>query len=258
METPDAPILTHTRDGIMIITINRPQARNAINREAAELLEAALDAYEADNALRVAILTGSDTFFCSGQDLKEVATGAAVTKKRGIFGMMRIPPKKPIIAAVEGHVLAGGFELALSCDLIVASRKATFGLPEVKRALAAVGGGLFRLPKRIPYHLAMEMILTGNPQTAERMHAVGLVNHLMDPGHALQGAIELAETLMENAPLSLNASKEIAYRSVNEAWTDEDGWEKQMNIAGPVFQSEDFREGLMAFAQKRAPEWKGR
>jgi enoyl-CoA hydratase len=252
-------ILRDSADGILTLTINRPAARNAFDRPTAEALEEALDAFEEARDLSVAVITGAGHVFCAGQDLKAAARGEpAISKRRGGFGIMTVPPSKPIIAAVEGPALAGGFELALCCDLIVASRESTFGLPEVKRSLVAVGGALFRLPARIPHHVAMEMILSGNPQSAERMRELGLVNRVAEPGKALDVALELARALVENGPLALRASKEIASRAAREQWTEAQAWSRQMDFAGPVFASEDFREGLAAFAQKRKPVWKGR
>jgi enoyl-CoA hydratase len=209
--------------------------------------------------LRVGVLTGAGGFFSAGQDLKAAARGDfAQTAKRGPFGIMTVPPKKPLIAAVEGPALAGGFELALSCDLIVASRASQFGLPEVKRSLVAVGGGALRLPRRVPYHLAMEILLTGEPQTAETLARWGVINRVCEPGAALSTALELAAVVASNGPLAVAATKEIAVRSCEENWTAQEGWTRQMTIAGPVFSSEDFREGLLAFAQKRPPVWSNR
>ena len=241
---------------LLVIRIDRPHRRNAFDGATARAMEAALDSYEADDSLRCAIVTGSDVVFSSGQDLIAAARGdMGTTKRRGGFGIMAMPPTKPIIAAVEGHALAGGLELCLSCDLIVSSRTATMGIPEAARSLVAVGGGLFRLPKRIPYHLAMELALTGTTWPATRMAELGLVNRLTEPGHALEGAIELANEVLAAGPLATTASKQIVRRAYD--WSDEDGWAKQMEYAGPVLKSEDLQEGLRAFAEKRAPIWKG-
>lgn len=245
--------------GIAVIRINRVEARNAFDRATAEAMEAALDVLDADADLRVGVLTGAGGFFSAGQDLKAAARGEfAQTAKRGGFGIMKLPSKKPLIAAVEGPALAGGFELALSCDLIVASRTSQFGLPEVKRSLVAVGGGALRLPNRIPYHLAMELLLTGEPQSAEVLARWGVVNRVCEPGAALAQAMELAGTIASNGPLAVAATKQIAVRCGAENWTAEEGWSRQMEIVGPVFSSEDFREGLLAFAQKRPPVWSNR
>ncbi len=254
-----AEILTEVRDHILIITINRPEARNAMNKPMAVQLEAAVDRLEADPDLRLGILTGAGGYFCAGQDLKEAATGSSSrTDKRGGFGITRLPPTKPMIAAVEGPVLAGGLELALSCDLLVASSAATFGLPEVKRSLTAIGGGLIRLPRRIPYQIAMELALTGDAQSAERMYQVGLVNRLTEPGAALTGALALAAQIMANAPLAVQASKQIISRNIYEGWSDHHGWDLQTPIADPVSRSADRKEGLAAFAEKRPPNWQGK
>lgn len=247
------------RGAIAILRINRPDVRNAFDRATAQALDAALDAFDADPELRVGVLTGAGAAFSAGQDLKAAARGDfAQTEKRGGFGIMAMPPNKPLIAAVEGAALAGGFELALSCDLIVASSASQFGLPEVKRCLVAVGGGALRLPKRLPHHIAMEMLLSGDPQSAEAMSRWGVVNRVSAPGEALATALALAETIAVNAPLALVATKRIATRSGDENWTAAEGWTRQMEVAGPVFASDDFKEGLIAFAQKRAPVWSGR
>jgi enoyl-CoA hydratase len=242
---------------LLIIRIDRPHRRNAFDGATAQALEVAIDGFEADDQLRCAILTGSDVVFSSGQDLIAAATGdRGATKRRGGFGIMAEPPTKPIIAAVEGHALAGGLELCLACDLIVASRTAMMGIPEAARSLVAVGGGCFRLPKRIPYHLAMQLAITGKPWPATRFAELGLVNKLTEPGGAVAGAIELAGDVLAAGPLAVRASKQIVRRAYD--WHDADGWANQMEFARPVMASEDLQEGLRAFAEKRAPVWKGR
>ena len=244
-------------DHLLLIRIDRPHRRNAFDGATARAMEAAIDAYEEDESLHCAIITGSDTVFSSGQDLIAARYGdMGVGQRRGGFGIMALPPAKPIIAAVEGHALAGGLELCLSCDLIVASRTASMGLPEASRSLVAIGGGLFRLPKRIPYHLVMELALTGKAWPATRMAELGLVNRLAEPGQALAGAIELANEVLAAAPLATRASKQIVRHAYE--WADAEAWKKQMEYAGPVQRSEDMKEGLRAFAEKRPPVWKGR
>ena len=253
----DQAILTEDRDGVLIVTINRPDARNAVNGDVATGMAAALDRLDGEGDLRVGIVTGAGGYFSAGMDLKAFVQGESpYAGDRGFAGITQRAAKKPLIAAVEGFALAGGFEIALSCDLIVASRGARFGIPEVKRSLVAAGGALLRLPKRIPYHLAMELALTGEPISAERAHEIGIVNRLAEPGGALDTALELAKQIVKNAPLALIASKEILQKAVD--WTEAEGWAKQGEISGPVFTSEDAREGATAFAEKRDPIWRGR
>ena len=254
----DDLILTEVIDGhTLIIRINRPEVRNAFDGSTARAMEAVIDDYDADPALRCAVITGSDIVFSAGQDLVAAARGdMAVTQRRGGFGIMGQPPFKPIIAAVEGHALAGGLELCLACDLIVSSNTATMGVPEAARSLVAIGGGCFRLPNRIPYHLAMELILTGKAWPATRFAEFGLVNKLTEPGQALAGALELAAQICEAGPLAVKASKQIARHAAD--WTDAEAWQKQFEYAAPVMNSEDMQEGLRAFAEKRAPIWQGR
>ena len=250
-------ILTEDRDGILVITINRPDARNSVNGDVANGMAAALDRLDLESDLRVGIVTGAGGYFSAGMDLKAFMQGQSpYAGDRGFAGITIRSSRKPLIAAVEGFALAGGFEIALSCDLIVASREARFGIPEVRRSLVAAGGALLRLPKRIPYHLAMELALTGEPISAERAAEIGVVNRLAEPGAALDTALELANQIMKNAPLALSASKEILQKAME--WTEEEGWAKQGEISGPVFTSEDAREGATAFAEKREPVWRGR
>jgi len=244
---------------IFVITLDRPEARNAFNGAMAAQLEALIDRFDDDDALWVAIIKGNGPTFSAGQDLKAARTGdMGAAKKRGGFGIMGMPPRKPIIAAIDGHALAGGMELTLSCDLIVATEASVFGLAEAKRGLLAVGGGCFRLPRRVPYHVAMEMILTGETKTAREMQAFGLVNKVAPPGQAFEGALELARIIARNSPVAVRAAKEIAFRSAAEQWTDADGWSKQQEPSRAVMRSEDLQEGLRAFAEKRDPVWKGR
>ncbi len=251
-------IKTETRGPILIITLDRPEARNAFNRAMAKEMEAIIDAFEGDTQLRAAVIQANGPTFSAGQDLKAAAVGeGATTKARGGFGIMGKPPTKPLIAAIEGQALAGGMELSLCCDMIVASKAAVFGLAETKRALVAVGGGCFRLPRRVPYHIAMEMILTAEPKPAEEMHRLGYVNSLVEPGGALDEALRLAALVARNGPLAVRAAKEIAARSHAEQWTDAEGWEKQRPIVAPAHNSADRAEGLRAFAEKRDPVWTG-
>lgn len=252
-------IQTETRGHVLVIRLNRPQARNAFNRQMAEDFEAIIDAYETDANLRAAVICAEGPTFSAGQDLIAAAKGEfAATKKRGGFGVMGKPPEKPLIAAVEGQALAGGMELTLCCDLIVASRAAVFGLAEAKRGLVAVGGGCFRLPRRVPYQIAMELILTAEPRPAEDMHRFGYVNRLVEPGQALDAALELSALVARNGPLAVKASKAIAARAVAEQWSDAEAWNAQAEIVAPLRDSEERAEGLRAFAEKRDPVWTGR
>ncbi|MDQ2147800.1 crotonase/enoyl-CoA hydratase family protein [Alcaligenaceae bacterium C4P045] len=245
-------------DGIMTITINRPEARNAINLEAAQALAAALDRLDSDDSVRIGVLTGANNTFSSGMDLKAfAATGQRpYVEGRGFGGLTEAPPKKPLIAAVEGYALAGGCELALACDLIVASRTANFGLPEVKRGLVAGAGGMMRLPRRLPYHIAMEMVLTGDMFPAERAHGFGLVNRLSEPGQALADAQALARTIVANGPLSVQTAKRIVSESGD--WSREEMFDRQRPLVAHIFTSADAKEGATAFAEKRAPVWQGK
>lgn len=257
MSAEEPAVLTERRDDVLVITLNRPDARNAVNGALAQGVADGLDELDGDDALRVGVLTGAGKGFSSGMDLKAFVAGERpYVEDRGFAGITQRGARKPVIAAIEGFAVAGGFEIALSCDLIVAARGARLGSPEVKRSLVAAAGALFRLPRRIPYHLAMELALTGDPVDAERAHELGLVNRLAEPGAALDTALELAAQIVKNGPLALDASKRIVQSSLD--WTEAEAWEKQGAIAGPVMVSEDAREGATAFAEKRDPVWKGR
>ena len=249
-------VLVDYEDGVVIITINRPQARNAVNRAVSYGVCAAVDELDARDDLRVGILTGAGGTFCSGMDLKAFLRGEVTrVEGRGILGIALTPPRKPLIAAVEGYALAGGFEAMLACDLTVAARNAQFGLPEVKRGLAAAAGGLLRLPRLIPPRIAMELALTGDMMSAERAAQYGLVNVLTEPGQALEGAKRLAARIIANAPLSVAASKRVMVEQRD--WPLAEMFSRQQEITGPVLQSADAREGAAAFAEKRKPDWKG-
>ena len=250
-------VLTESRDGVLVITINRPEAKNAVNGAVASGIAAALDELDGNDELRVGILTGAGGAFSAGMDLKAFLAGEVPTiEGRGLGGLTERPPRKPLIAAVEGWALAGGFELMLACDLVVAAETARFGVPEVKRALVAGAGAAVLLPQRIPRTIALELLLTGEPIEAQRAHALGLVNRITVEGGALDGALELAATIAGNGPLAVQVTKQIALEARD--WTFDEGWQKQADLMMPVFVSEDAREGATAFAEKRAPIWKGR
>jgi enoyl-CoA hydratase len=250
------PVVTEVSDGIAVITINRPEARNAVNGAVARGMAAAIDDLDARADVRVLVLTGAGGTFSAGMDLKGFLSGDAPTVAgRGFGGIVQQPPSKPIIAAVEGYALAGGFELVMACDLVVASEAARFGLPEVKRGLVAGAGGLLRLPVRIPYHLAMEIALTGDHFTAAHLREAGLVNEIVPAGDALAAATRLAARIAQNAPLALAATKRVIVESAD--WDSASAFERQGQIIAPVFGSKDAMEGAMAFAEKRAPNWSG-
>ncbi|MEU8320393.1 crotonase/enoyl-CoA hydratase family protein [Nonomuraea sp. NPDC048881] len=249
-------VLVEESGNVAVITINRPKARNAINGAVARGIAEALDAFDARPEISAYVLTGAGGTFCAGMDLKGFLSGdVPLVEGRGFGGIAEAPPKKPLVAAVEGYALAGGFELALSCDVIVASSESTFGLPEPKRGLVAGAGGIMRLPRRIPYHVAMEIALTGDHYPASRLYELGLVNRITEPGAALEGALELARKIAANAPLALAATKKVIIESQD--WPLEEMFKRQGAIINPVFGSKDAMEGAAAFAEKRAPQWKG-
>lgn len=250
-------VLVEARDGVQVITINRPEARNALNGAVARGIAAAVDELEESDHLRVGVLTGAGGTFCAGMDLKAFLTGdVPLVEGRGLGGITEAPPRKPMIAAVEGYAVAGGFELLLACDLVVASETAMFGVPEVKRGLVAGAGAALRLPQRIPMAVALEMLMTGASIDAARAALLGLVNRVTSEGGALAGALELAAQVAANGPLAVAVSKQIA-RSAHD-WTTEEGWQRQAELMMPVFTSADAQEGATAFAEKRPPVWKGR
>jgi enoyl-CoA hydratase len=249
-------VLVEVNGAIGVITINRPEARNAVNGAVAQGIAAAVDQLDGDDAVRVLVLTGAGGTFSAGMDLKGFLAGDAPTVEgRGFGGITERGPAKPVIAAVEGYALAGGFELALACDLIVAAETAVFGLPEVRRGLVAGAGGLLRLPRRIPYHLAMEIALTGERFPARRLADAGLVSQVTGEGEALAGAAALAGRVALGAPLALAATKQVVAQAAD--WDSTQMWARQSDIIAPVFTSADAMEGAIAFAEKRPPVWRG-
>jgi enoyl-CoA hydratase len=253
--SPESAVLVERRGRLLIITINRPEAKNAVNAAVNQGLADAMDRLDGDAGLSVGVLTGAGGSFCAGMDLKAFARGETVVLEGRGLGFTERPPVKPLIAAVEGYALAGGMELALATDLIVASKDSAFGIPEVKRGLVAGGGGLLRLPQRIPYAIAMELALTGDRLPAQRAHELGLVNVLASPGQALDEAIKLAEKITENGPLAVAATKRIIVES--RGWSPQTMFAEQTKILEPVFSSNDAKEGAVAFAEKRPPRWSG-
>ena len=256
-EPADDAVITERRGRILIITLNRPDQRNAVNAAVAQGVAAALDDLDGDAELSLGVLTGAGKGFCSGMDLKAFRAGERPhVPGRGFAGIVERAADKPLIAAIEGFAVAGGLEVALACDLIVAAKGARLGIPEVKRSLVAAGGALLRLPRTMPRNVAMELALTGDLIEAERAHELGLVNRLADPGQALDTALQLAETIAANGPLALAATKRIMVESAD--WPDAEYFNRQREIIEPVFNSEDAREGATAFAERRDPVWKGR
>ena len=250
-------VTTSVSNSVMTITLNRPEAKNAVNLAMAEGIARAMDELDANEDIRVGILTGANQTFCSGMDLKAFVTGEVpFITGRGFGGLVEAPPTKPLIAAIEGYALAGGCELAMVCDLIVAAENARFGIPEVKRGLAAAAGGLMRFPRQLPYRLAMELALTGDFLDTDRALSLGFINSVVEPGTALSAAQSLAEKIAANGPLAVRLSKTVVRDSQD--WSTGEMFGKQQEILNPVFTSEDAIEGATAFAEKRAPAWKGR
>ncbi|MEV2276032.1 crotonase/enoyl-CoA hydratase family protein [Nocardiopsis sp. NPDC049922] len=249
-------VLYTAEDGVAVITINRPEAKNAVNAAVANGIAEALDDLDAREDLSVGVITGAGGTFCAGMDLKAFMRGELpLVEGRGFGGFAERGPRKPLVAAVEGFALAGGFEAVLACDLVVAAEDAKFGIPEVKRGLVAGAGGLLRLHHRIPRNIAMEMALTGDFVDAPRLAEFGLVNRVTTRGGALEGARDLAARITPNGPLALKVSKEVIQSS--DDWSAEEMWNRQNELVGPVFVSQDAMEGAAAFAEKRAPVWKG-
>ena len=257
MTDHDDVLLTEQRDHTLLITINRPEARNALNGAVARAMAAALDRLDEDDDLRVAVLTGAGGTFSSGMDLKGFLTGdLPLVEGRGLAGLTEAPPRKPLIAAIEGYALAGGCELVLACDLVVAAEDAKLGVPEVKRGLVAAGGAAMLLAQRIPRAAALELLLVGDPVGAQRAYELGLVNQVVPSGTAVEAALALAARISANGPLAVAVTKEVALSAAD--WSFEEGWAKQSELINPVFVSADAQEGAIAFAEKRPPVWTGR
>jgi enoyl-CoA hydratase len=257
MNDDDQAVLSERRDRVLLITINRPEQRNAVNAAVSKGIAEALDELDSDAALSVGVLTGAGKGFCSGMDLKAFVSGERPhVEGRGFAGIVERPAEKPLIAAIEGFAVAGGLEIALACDMIVAARGARLGVPEVKRSLVAAGGALLRLPKVLPRTIAMELALTGDPIEAERAAELGLVNHLTEPGEAVQAALELAARIAKGGPLALAATKRILTEAAD--WPEAEFFARQRPTVDAVFNSEDAKEGARAFSEKRDPVWRGR
>jgi len=257
MAAEESVVLTEVKGRVLVITLNRPEARNSVNRQAAEAIAAELDRLDADPDLAVGVITGAGRGFSAGMDLKAFAGGEfPVAGDRGFAGIAVRSARKPLIAAVEGFALAGGLEIALACDLIVASREARLGIPEVGVGLFAGAGALLRLPRRVGVGQAMLLALTGQPIDGAEAHRIGLVDRVTEPGAALEEALTLAEAIAKNAPLALAASKEILVGGFTRSDDDFWAWQSE-NYFGPVFGSKDAMEGARAFAEKRPPTWQG-
>ena len=248
----ESAVLTERRGRVMVITLNRPEAMNAINGALSEGLRSAVQELDSDSGLTAGVVTGAGKGFCSGMDLKAFSRGEDIGP---MLEFVQNGATKPLVGAIEGFALAGGLELALSCDLLVAARGAKLGIPEVGVGLFAAGAGLFRLPGRVGYGTAMEMAITGDPITAEEAADHGLVSRLTEPGGALGEALALAERIARNAPLAVAASKQLIRAS--QGATEEELWKIQRPHMATVWKSDDAKEGPRAFAEKRPPEWTG-
>lgn len=248
-------VIVKRRGGVQLMTINRPEVKNALDRDVAERIASAVDELDASDDLRVGVLTGAGGVFSSGMDLKAFLRGESPSiEGRGLCGITQTPPRKPLIGAAEGWALAGGFELLLACDLVVAGQSTRFGVPEVKRGLVARAGAALLLPRRVPATLALELLLTGDPIDAERAARIGLINQVTPDGAALDGALNLARTIAENAPLAVIATKTIARQGGD--WTLAEGWIRSRELSAPVFASQDAQEGATSFSEKRRPVWR--
>jgi enoyl-CoA hydratase len=249
-------VLTEEHDGVLVVTINRPDQRNAVNRAVAEGIARAMEQLDDQPDLAVGVLTGRGPAFCAGMDLRAFLAGESpYVEGRGFAGITQGRPRKPLIAAVNGPAVAGGFEIVLACDLVVASADAVFSVPEVRRGLTAAGGALFNLPRRVPFHLAMEMVLTGAPVSAQRAAELGLVSRVSEPAETLSTALELAAVIAANGPLAVAASKAVVWQAQD--WPVADGFERQRPWTDAVRASADAQEGARAFTEKRAPAWRG-
>jgi enoyl-CoA hydratase len=245
------------RGHVELLTINRPEARNAMNHAAAVALSTALDECELDDDVWVVVLTGAgDKAFSAGMDLKAFAAGEFPNTDKGFGGITNRKFPKPLIAAANGSALAGGFEMMISCDMVIAADHAMFGIPEAKRGLVAGAGGLIRLPKRVPMAIALEMALTGDPIDANRAYELGLVNKVVPGAQVLNEALALAERIAKSAPISVRVSKDVMKRAVEV--TDDDGWVINNQAFGLITRSSDAMEGAVAFAEKREPNWQGK
>lgn len=245
------------RGHVEILTLNRPEARNAISPEVSETMASVLDDVESDADARVVVLTGAGEVFCAGADLKVIAEGRGAEiagAKGGFAGLVQRDFPKPIIAAVNGPALAGGFEIVLACDMAVAADTSRFGIPEVRRGLMAAAGGLIRLPKRVSMAVALELALTGDPIEPERAYTLGLVNRVVPAAEVLDTAIALAERIAEASPIAVRQSRRLVKEAPD--LTEAEAWQRNLELNADVWASGDMIEGATAFAEKRDPVWK--